>query len=145
MQITSTAQLKKVILDRAKQAIESSQEEVYTIMENVLKQFYAEYTPIMYERTYQLLKSCVKGEIKKDSNSITTTVYFDSGLLNYTSGSSPTGKQVMDAASLGMHGAYGLHMVDGNTEIYPDSVDTIKRYIFPILKSELIKAGIPVK
>lgn len=145
MAFKSIDEIKTAILDRAKIAMENAQEEVYVIMQNVLKQFYAEFTPEMYDRTYQLLSSCVKGSIRNEGNKIVTEVYFDSGLLHYTTGEQPTGKEVMWAAALGEHGAWGMHMISGDTEIFPDSVEAIKRYIFPILKSELQKAGIPVK
>ena len=137
-------EIQKDINSKLPNAVVIAQEEVYTIMDNVLKQFYGEFTPDMYERTYQLLSSCVKSSVRSSGNNAEADVYFDSGMLSYSTGAKPSGDAVIGAANIGMHGALGLHMEAGSTRLLPDSEAAVARYIMPILKDALIQAGIPV-
>ena len=63
MRISNSQQLERVMKERLKGAIVSAQEKVYQVIDKFLKQYYAEYTPMQYDRTYQLLRSLVKSEI----------------------------------------------------------------------------------
>lgn len=137
-------EIRNDILSKITTAVAIAQEEVYTIMENVLKSFYADFTPARYERTYQLLQSCVKSFVRETPSGAETSVYFDSNMLVYTTGARPSGEQVIEAANKGKHGAEGLRMVDGDVRLFPDSEEAVARYIMPIMKEALIKAGIPV-
>lgn len=145
MTFKSIAELEQYVISHSKVAIETAQEKVFKIMEDVLLQFYEEYDPVMYDRTYQLLSCCVKTGVKSTGNEVVAEVYFDGGMMNYITGSRPSGQQVLDAALWGLHGASGLAVADFfGTPIGQESLNRITSQIYPILKSELQAAGIPV-
>ena len=61
-------EVEKYVLEQARRSLITVQEEVYMIVNRFVKQYYAEFSPEVYERTYQLYRSLVKSEIKKDGN-----------------------------------------------------------------------------
>lgn len=145
MVFKNEAQLKSFLLAKCKDALEASCEEVYQILDRFLKEFYSDYDPAMYERTYQLYKSLVVSEVVQVGNGFKANVYFDYSKLNYVTGQMPSGLQVMDAAAYGGHGAEGLRVVAGNTGvgIWNDPMELMN--INEILKNRLIAEGIPIK
>ena len=130
---------------KCENALIKSQEQVYQIIDRFVKEFYAEFSPEMYERTYQLYRSLVKSEIIPTANGYETQVYFDFGSLVYTTGSSPSGEQVMNAAAYGGHGAEGLHVIAGDTGIWNEPKQILNAEAINILKKMLISEGIPIK
>lgn len=145
MIIKNEAQLKQVLLAKCKNALIKSQEQVYQIIDRFVKEFYAEFSPEMYERTYQLYRSLVKSDIIKTENGYEAKVYFDFGSLVYTTGSSPSGEQVMSAAAKGGHGAEGLYVIHGGTGIWNEPKQILDAEAVNILKKMLISEGIPIK
>jgi hypothetical protein len=85
MEFTSSSQIKDYILKQSEIAVRASQEEIYQIIERVLKQFYDEFDPVMYKRTNQLMRSLVKSDVKQIGNQIVAEVYFDLEKLDYSS------------------------------------------------------------
>ena len=83
MTFNTMDELENYILEKTRQAMIPIQEQVYTIVDRFLKQYYAEYDPIIYERTYQLYQSLVKTGIKKTANGYEAYVYFDVDKLDY--------------------------------------------------------------
>lgn len=145
MIFNSIEEIKQYIISHSQSAVAAAQEKVYQIMEDVLLEFYSEYDPVMYDRTYQLLSCCVKTDVKSTGNGWVAEVYFDAGMLHYITGSQPSGQQVLSAALWGLHGASGLAVADFfGTPIGMESLSRIESQIYPILKTELIAAGIPV-
>lgn len=140
-------QLKEFLLAKCKNALIKSQQQVYQIIDRFVKEFYADYSPEMYERTYQLYRSLVKSDIKFTGNGYEAYVYFDLDSLDYTTGAKPTGEQVMDAAVYGGHGADGLRVVSGNSGvgIWNDPKEILNTEAINILKRMLISEGIPIK
>lgn len=145
MVFKNEAQLKDFLLKKCKNALIKSQEQVYQIINRFVKEFYAEFSPEMYERTYQLFRSLVKSDIVATGNGYKAEVYFDFSSLVYTSGSSPSGEQVMNAASYGGHGAEGLHVIAGGTGIWSEPVQILNAEAINTLKRMLISEGIPIK
>lgn len=141
----SMSELKQYILSRSANALQKTVEQVYQIIDRFMKEFYAEYSPVIYERTYQLYRSLVKTDIESTGNGWKAYVYFDYGSLVYTTGSSPSGQQVMNAASCGGHGAEGLHIVAGGTGVWDESKVILDSQAIEILKRMLIAEGIPIK
>lgn len=145
MTFHSTDELKAFILSRSKDALQKTVEQVYQIIDRFVKEFYAEYSPAMYERTYQLYRSLVKTDVEATDNGCKAYVYFDFSSLVYTTGSSPSGEQVMNAASYGGHGAEGLHVIAGGTGIWSEPMVILNAEAYNILKKMLIDSGIPIK
>lgn len=138
-------QLKDFILRKCENALIKSQEQVYQIINRFVKEFYAEFSPEMYERTYQLYRSLVKSDIRPTGSGYEAYVYFDFGSLVYDSGSKPSGEQVMNAASYGGHGAEGLHIIAGGTGIWDEPMQILNTEAINTLKRMLISEGIPIK
>ena len=104
-------QLKDFLLKKSKAALIKSQEQVYQIIDRFVKEFYADYSPELYERTYQLYRSLVKSEIVPTGSGYEAHVYFDLDSLDSVTGAKPSGEQVVSAAASGGHGATGLRVV----------------------------------
>lgn len=139
-------QLKNFLLSKCQSALIKSQEQIYQIIDRFVKEFYAEFSPEMYERTYQLYRSLVKSEIITTSNGFEAYVYFDLSSLDYVTGSRPSGEQVMQAADYGRHGAMGLAVADfKGTSIWYESLEILNAGAINVLKRMLISEGIPIK
>lgn len=145
MTFHSIEELKQYILSRSQNALQKVTEQVYQIINRFVKEFYAEYSPSMYDRTYQLYQSLVKTDVEVSGNGCTAYVYFDFSSLVYMTGSRPSGSQVMNAAAYGGHGAEGLHVIAGGTGIWSEPMQILSTEAIEILKRMLIAEGIPIK
>lgn len=145
MTFHSIEELKQYILSRSQNALQKATEQVYQIINRFVKEFYAEYSPSMYDRTYQLYQSLVKTDVEVSGNGCTAYVYFDFSSLVYMTGSQPSGSQVMNAAAYGGHGAEGLHVIAGSTGIWSEPMQILSTEAIEILKRMLIAEGIPIK
>lgn len=145
MMFKNEAQLKEFLLAKCKNALIKSQEQVYQIIDRFVKEFYAEFSPEMYERTYQLYCSLVKSEIVQTGNGYEAQVYFDLDSLDYVTGAKPSGEQVVNAAAYGGHGAEGLHVIAGGTGIWSEPIQILNAEAINILKRMLISEGVPIK
>ena len=167
MTFNSLGALKNYILSRCGVAIKIAQEKVFNLIEDFLLQYYSEFDPAVYERTYQLLCSLVKTDVISTGSGWVAEVYFDAGLLNYqTKGlhgypvdggymnlynhvvtsdgifQNPKGSggKTLAAAAHGSHGG----KVSG-TAIWDDPIRILNAEAYSMLKSALIAAGIPVR
>lgn len=146
MVFNSEAQLKAFLMPKIQNAVIKAQEQVYQIVDRFVKEFYAEFSPEMYERTYQLYRSLVKSDIISTGNGFEAEVYFDLSSLDYVTGARPSGEQVMGAAEWGRHGAMGLAVADfKGTSIWHDPLEILDAEAINILKRMLISEGIPIK
>lgn len=146
MVFKNEAQLKSFLLAKCQNALLKAQEKVYKIIDIYVQRFYADYDPVMYERTYQLLHSLVKSEIISTGNGYEARVYFDAGSIGYDTGRQPSGEQVISAASYGGHGATGLKVVYGDgADIWYTPKEILDSEAIKILVEELRAAGIPIK
>lgn len=139
-------QLEAFLLQKCRNALVKSQEQIYQIINRFVKEFYAEFTPEMYKRTYQFYQSLVKGDIVKTPKGYETKVYFDLSSLDYVTGSNPSGEQVMQAAEWGRHGAMGLAVADfKGTSVWHEPLAILDANAINILVNMLRAEGIPIK
>ena len=139
-------QLKSFLLAKCKNALIKSQEQVYQIIDRFVKEFYVEFTPELYERTYQLYRSLVKSDIVQDGNGYKAEVYFDLSSLDYVTGARPSGEQVMQAAEYGRHGAMGLAFANfKGTLIWYEPKEILNAEAINILVRMLKSEGIHIK
>jgi hypothetical protein len=139
-------QLETFLMQKCRLALLKAQEQVYQIIDRFVKEFYAEFSPEMYERTYQLYRSLVKSDIITTANGYEAQVYFDLSSIDYITGSRPSGEQVMQAADYGRHGAMGLAVADfKGTSIWYESLNVLNAEAINTLKRMLISEGIPIK
>lgn len=142
-------ELENFLYDKAYDALRNAQTVVYEIIHDFIHQFYADYyPPEIYERTEQLLRSLVKGDIRTSAKGFVADVYFDLDYI-YATGNHPTGEQVMKAAAQGLHGAIGsdLLYVNGNTGVgvWYDPLQVLDAEAIRILRDRLVEEGIPIK
>ena len=141
----SVDELKQYIISRSGSALQQAIEQVYQIIDRFVKEFYGEFSPEMYERTYQLYTSLVKTGVQSTGSGWKAEVYFDYSSLSYMTGSQPSGIQVMGAAAHGGHGAEGLHIESGGTAIWDEPITILQTEAIEILKKMLIANGIPIR
>ena len=152
-------ELERFILSKCRSALTKTQERVYRIIDKFLNDFYNDYDPSSYTRTEQLLHSLVKSEIIQSGKGYEAKVYFDLDGLSYAGGN-PSGEQVMEAASQGLHGAIGdipnskynskFQYIEGNTGVSvwdgaKGPVKILDAKVIEILKDMLIAEGILIK
>ena len=140
---------------------------VFLIINRFVKEYYAEFSPAVYERTYQLFRSLVKTDVRSTGNGWVAEVYFDASMLDYqikhltkwptnggymnpfngaisSDGSFPNPKGsadlVLQSAAHGSHGGY-----TSGTAIWDEPLAILNTEAINILKRELIAAGIPIR
>lgn len=148
-------QLESFLLKKCRLALLRAQDEVYNIIKQFLRDYYLDYDPIVYERTYQLLQSLVQSRIVSDGKGYKAEIYFNLDGLDYATGGRPSGEQVMDAATKGLHGAIGdipnsdkrFKYVAGDTgiNVWDDPIQRLNSEAIEILKNMLIAEGVPIK
>lgn len=148
MTFKNEKQLKDFLLKKCKTALAVTQEKAYKIIDMHVQRFYADYSPEDYQRTYQLMRSLVKSNIRSTGSGYEAEVYFDRGYLDhaYNTGSHPSGRDVMDVAAIGGHGANGLKVIYfGGADAWHTPLAVLDLEAINILVQELRIAGIPIK
>lgn len=167
MKFNSIDELKNYILSKSRNALQKTEEQVYQILDRFMKEYYAEYSPIVYERTYQLYRSLVKTDIVSTNNGWKAYVYFDATNLDYqikhltkhpidggymnpfnhaisSDGTFPnpngSAEKTLESAMYGSHGG-----VSGGTPIWSESIAILNTEAYEILKRMLESEGIPIK
>lgn len=149
MTFDSLDALESYILSKCEEAVKKAQLEVYAIIDRFLMEYYAEFDPVMYERTYQLLHSLVKSDVKATGNGYVAEVYFDVSLLDYSmkmvNGVSVPNKGWSEQATLesAAHGSHGGYI--GGTAVWDSPLKIIDAKAIEILKKHLISVGIPLR
>lgn len=138
------AQIKSDLIAKIPKAVAIAEDEIAILIEDVLRTFYASYSPVLYERTFQLLNSCVKSGVSGGGGHAEARVYLDSGMMSYSTGASPSGASVMAAANAGLHGAMGLKMVGGGPALSSECESVVDAQIMNILLEAIQAAGIPI-
>ena len=163
-------ELKNYVLSKSQVAIKVAQEEVYGIIYKFLKQYYSEYDPSVYERTYQLLRSLVKTDVMPTDNGWKAYIYFDISSLDYTiklftkpkyyydetyhnpfnpsdtsengvfNNPKGSGQLVVESAMHGEHGGKA-----SGTAVWDESMKILKNGAYDILTKWLKYYGIPLK
>ena len=77
MAFTNTAQIKAYLMKHMETAVKQAQKKAYDVISTFLKKYYSEFSPSMYERTYQLLSSLVESQITSTGNGYRVEIYFD--------------------------------------------------------------------
>lgn len=99
MLIKNDAQLKRAMQQAAKQALSEVEEQLKVCIDNYVRQYYTEYTPHQYKRTYQFLRSITKTEVSVRGNTISCDIHINTN-LNY----SDPATEVIDIINQGYHG-----------------------------------------
>lgn len=167
MVFKTQSELESYLLQKMKNVIIKTQERVYQIIGRFVKEYYVEFTPEVYERTYQLYRSLVMSKIESTGKGYKCYVYFDLNKLDYqmksftkipvdngylnpfthkvsSNGifSNPKGsaEKTLSAAAHGSHGGY-----QSGTAIFDDPLKIINVEAINTLKNMLRAEGIPVR
>lgn len=120
--VRNMAELEKVMLEQCKKLCEFASDEVHKAVDKYIKQYYSEWTPSVYERTYDFLGSAFKTDVVRKGNGYEAVVYIDYESLNKYK--DDTGFQVVTWANQGLHG--GLD-VGTDTAVWDDAIDETVR------------------
>ena len=132
----------KYIESACEKAIEIVAERMTQELESYIKEdFYNQYRPRFYDRTYQLLKSPKYNMI----NSRSAEIFIDMDTINYLiddpqyKGSS---EDIVKLASLGYHGTTDIFRPG---MFWEDFIDWCNKNVPNLMKSALQSQGIPIK
>lgn len=81
--IKNQNELEEALEKYIKIALEKTKKIVYDNIDESINQFYTEYVPIRYQRTYAFLESLVHTDIVKKGNTYTCEVKIDDSYLKY--------------------------------------------------------------
>lgn len=144
MIFSSLDEYKNYILSQCEYAVAEARDKVYKIIDKVMKQFYSEFHPSVYQRTKQLLNSLVMTDIQKTSNGIEAIVYFDATQMSHSMQSILSEEEILDLTLTGEH-PHGGYPTEKETRIWIESKKVLDEEAMGILKEELIKSGIPIR
>lgn len=147
----SVEALEAYVVQRMQPAVRNVQEKIHQIIFNYLNAFYGEYEPSVAIRTYQILDSLVKSDVKRSGNGWEAEVYFDLGRLahprSYIGQDGRTVHANWSEAKIlhsvmvgGTHGG----AVSG-LPVWSEAMNTVNPAWIQWLKQELIAAGIPIQ
>lgn len=149
--IKSMSELNKILESRIQQALKMTQNEIFKVFQEHIKDYYEEPVfrdgtsaiPMLYDRTYKLLNSLIKTDITKSGGIISCSVKIDPNYLNYKYMGGASGLDVMLSANQQFHG----WSIEGDIKIWDDALTELglKPGILYIMKSNLKKCGVPVR
>lgn len=164
MLIHNKDELNAILLQKTKNAVIKAEGTVYNIIHRFVKEYYAEYDPVMYVRTYQFYQSLVQSEITPVEKGLgwKARVYFDLSKLNYymktiqrnnkrktLRNTSDNFDDPLDEAGVLDRVMAGYHVVRPRivqgTPIWLETQKILDEQGFEILKRMLVSEGIPIK
>lgn len=117
--VSNMSELTAALLPTMESMVDLLAERVYETLNYFLLDFYNDYDPVSYRRSYDLLRSAVKVEPKRVGNKIIASVYIDyDSMDNYYNA---TGYQVASWANQGLHG--GLDVGDNTPHVWDDTIE----------------------
>ena len=112
-------ELEAYLLNACKQLCEFASNEVYEAINFFLAQYYSEWQPQYYQRSYDMLHSAFKTTVKKVGNGYQAEVGIDYESLNDYE--EATGYQVITWANNSLHGSLD---VGTDTRVWDDAMDS---------------------
>lgn len=142
--IKSISDLTRIIELRVQKALEMTQKEIFEVVQEHLTDYYHEFTPVMYHRTWTFLNSLIKTDIIKSGNTLSCTVEIDRDYLSYRYDGNVTGLEVSNLANEHSHG--GIYDDDFGC-FWDDSMQDLgmEPGILAIMKRNLKKCRVPVQ
>lgn len=149
MTFNSISEIQSYLRGKIQASVAMAQEQIFQIIDKFIKEYYAEFSPEMYQRTYQLYRSLVKSEVRMTANGAEAEVYFDLDRLDYAikriNGKTIHNKgwseeKTLTAAAHGSHGGK-----ESGTAIWDAPMEILNRGAYDRLKRCLIANGVPVR
>ena len=152
MEITSKLQLKLALEEKIGKSMQDLKDDVYKTIDSFLKQFYGEYTPVMYVRTKQFLRSLVATEVVYTEKGFEFKVYIDYSKVNYRQKSVMVNGTIYTMKNSGLsdeeimnRNLQGYHGRVKGTSICEKALNELIPNIVSKLKGYMRANGIPVK
>ena len=127
------------------QALNHTADLTKELIDSFINQWYNDYTPTVYERTYQLLNAVIRTDVQKSGNKMNVTIYLDKSLLAYDTDTDG----ILQAADNGLHGSINNHYEEGerHVRLWSDSIEQIKdtEMIFTAFENYLKNKGYDIK
>lgn len=141
--MATVAQIKADLTKKVGVAMEMVKQEVCDIFVRVVRQYYGEFKPSWYIRTYQIAQQAAQmanAAVKVRQIGASFEVYFDSAVMNHKRGSWTEEMILSNVMTSGDHGGAS----DGGTAVWTEAMGILNPKIKQIVKKELVAAGIPV-
>lgn len=160
MSINSMKDLEKKINGRLSLALKYTQQEVYKVIQENIKNYYEEKVfyntttgtptaiPLLYERTYQFLNSLIKTDVVVKSGKVSCYVMIDTNALDYLQ----DGDTVVDMINRGYHADKSLNdgvyqtprNIYAKSHFWDDSLQQLGGYngILEIMKKNCKRVGL---
>lgn len=124
--IRNIAQLESALDKYAAYAVDKMADEVKKKIEEFIKYYYQEYSPEVYQRTWEFLNSVTRTEVRKEGNAWCAEVYIDTSIM-YKNGWSMEGTAIQ--ANQGLHGWYHAVKV-GDSHFWNDAMEEMHSPMF---------------
>lgn len=141
----------KVIQGRVTQALKFTQNEIFNVIQRHIVDYYEEPVfrngtsalPLLYNRTYKMLNSLIKTDVKINGYEISCTVEVDPNYLDYTYMGGASGLDVWLSANEQFHG----WSIEGDIRIWDDAMAELglEYGIIYLMKTNLRKCGVPIQ
>lgn len=108
-------------------AIDLAADEIQDVAQQNVQQYYDEFQPSRYERTYQFLNAPKRTAVTSGANGAECSVYIDMDAMNYADTKyppDPGAQQVVDWAASGQHGMRGMQNGEPFWENTLEQIDT---------------------
>ena len=149
--ITTKDMLERKVLEKyIVAATKSARNNLYKTIQSYIVEYYKDYTPSAYERTWKFLNSLIKTDVRINGNEIECYVRLDEAYLNYkypqydSYRKAASGKDVATWANRGLHGGW----IEGNkgVEFWDDALSEygLNYGFMHDLKTYLKKAGFKI-
>lgn len=127
MLISNANELNNMLKKVAMEAMDQVREQVSDCIDKFIKQYYEEYAPEQYFRTYQFFDSLVVPSVKANGNTLTCEIYLDPGSMNYKNASGQAVLEMIDHGYHAMRRMGAPYDIPG-TAVWSESVSYIEKY-----------------
>ena len=143
--MATIAQIKADMARKVGVAMENVKRDVRRIFIEVVQEYYASYTPVMYERTKQiemLAEDIANAAVKVRMVGASFEVYFDSSALTYENGKWSEDMVLSNVMSVGNHG--NTTRPHGTVPVWNVGLGRLNAELKGLIRTALIRAGIPI-
>lgn len=142
--MATVQQIKRDLAKKVVKAMEAVKIQVRDIIYTVCMEYYNEYNPKMYQRTFQIAEAIYNmadAAIKARMVGAGFEIYIDASMFNHPKDEWSEEQILNSVMSQGIH---GKAKTDG-TAVWTESMAVIDPQIKEIVKQKLIAAGIPIQ
>lgn len=143
--MATVQQIKQDLAKKVVKAMEAVKIQVRDIIYRVCMEYYGEYNPRMYSRTYQIARAIydmASASVKGRMVGASFEIYIDSSMFNHIKDDWDE-ERILAGVMLGGEDSHG-GAKPGGTAVWTESMNQIDGQIMSIVKRELIAAGIPI-